>query len=69
MAAGKWPGSQFSYEVEVEDLSSQYDPNFHRQMGVEADVVLRVGMMLMGGWHIGLSRAARHEAQRPGVGV
>ena len=48
MAAEKWPGSQLSREVEVEDLSSQYDPNFHRQMGVEADVVLRVGMMLMG---------------------
>lgn len=65
MAAGKWPGSQFSYEVEVEDLSSQYDPNFHRQMGVEADVVLRVGMMLMGagtsGYRVlrGMKRSAR----------
>jgi len=65
MAAEKWPGSQLSREVEVEDLSSQYDPNFHRQMGVEADVVLRVGMMLMGagtsGYRVlrGMKRSAR----------
>ncbi len=29
-------------------MAQQFDPEMHRQMGVEADVVLRVGMLLMG---------------------
>ena len=47
------------------DVSQQFDPEMHRQMGVEADVVLRVGMLLMGagtsGYRVlrGMKRSAR----------
>lgn len=46
-------------------MSQQFDPELHRQMGVEADVVLRVGMLLMGagtsGYRVlrGMKRSAR----------
>ena len=46
-------------------MAQQFDPEMHRQMGVEADVVLRVGMLLMGagtsGYRVlrGMKRSAR----------
>ena len=46
-------------------MPQQFDPEMHRQMGVEADVVLRVGMLLMGagtsGYRVlrGMKRSAR----------
>ena len=50
-------------------MAQEFDPAMHRQMGVEADVVLRVGMLLMGAGTSGYRVLRGDETQRASFGV